>query len=74
MGNPFETIDARLSNIEALLLDLFSSRFSQGSNDTAAEKLMTVREAAELLSLAVPTIYALAQRREIPHKIGRAHV
>jgi excisionase family DNA binding protein len=66
MGNPFEAIDARLTNIEALLLDLFSTKFNQDPHNNISEKLMTVSEAAELLSLATPTIYALVQRREIP--------
>ncbi len=50
----------KLENIERLLL----------SQNTAApqeeEKLLTIREAAEILHLSVPTVYGLVQRSEVP--------
>ena len=63
MNNPFETIDARLTNIECLLLDL---KHSQNLNSPDTEQLLTIKQAAEFLSLTVPTLYGLVQRAAIP--------
>ena len=66
MSNPFEAIDARLRNIECLLLDL-----KHANNNTEhlppSDELLTIKQAAELLKLAVPTVYGMVSRREIPH-------
>lgn len=65
MINPFETIDARLSNIESLLLDLkHSAPKSEKQNDP--DELLTVQGAAEFLSLSVPTVYGLISKGELP--------
>lgn len=65
MTNPFETIETRLGKIENLLLDLKSS--NQQTAGTANEKdLLTVHEAAEFLTLAVPTIYSMVSRGTLP--------
>jgi excisionase family DNA binding protein len=64
MTNPFDTIDARLSNIENLLLDL--KHTSKDVGVTEANQLLTIKQAAELLDLTVPTIYGYVHRREIP--------
>jgi len=64
MNNPFETIDARLSNIENLLLDLKHSE--KGVNQSQVDQLLTIKEAAEVLHLSVPTIYGYVSRNEIP--------
>jgi excisionase family DNA binding protein len=65
MNNPFETIDARLSNIETLLLEI-----KQTPKDTAKEadtdELLTVQDAAKFLSLSVPTVYGLISKGDIP--------
>jgi excisionase family DNA binding protein len=55
------TLICKLDRIEQLL--------SQSSLPAkqADDQLLTVQEAAEFLSLAVPTLYGFAQRREIPH-------
>jgi len=63
MINPFETIDARLTNIECLLLDL---KRNPPTENVASEQLLTIKQAAELLSLSVPTIYGLVAKQEIP--------
>ena len=65
MNNPFETIDARLTNIECLLLDLKHFK-TLNVNSSEIEQLLTIKQAAELLSLSVPTIYGLVQRAAIP--------
>lgn len=66
MGNPFDLIDARLSNIENLLLDLKHGELIQ-STQPHPDKLLTVQEAAEFLNIAVPTIYSKVSLRELPH-------
>lgn len=50
----------KIDNIERLLLSHSSE------TKPTEEKLMTIREAAEMLHLTVPTIYGLVQRAEIP--------
>jgi excisionase family DNA binding protein len=65
MNNPFEIIEARLNNIETLLLDLKHTPKEQGER-TEPEQLLTVQQAAELLNLSVPTLYGYSQRAEIP--------
>jgi excisionase family DNA binding protein len=50
----------KLENIERLLL-------SQDHTPPPEEdKLLTIREAAEVLHLTVPTVYGLVQRSEVP--------
>jgi excisionase family DNA binding protein len=64
MNNPFETLDARLSNIENLLLDLKHS--NHGYLSTEVEELLTVQQAADFLSLSVQTIYGAIHRKQLP--------
>ncbi len=52
----------KLENIERLL----QSQSSQNPS-TPQKSLLTVREAAEFLSLAVPTVYSMVSRGELPH-------
>jgi excisionase family DNA binding protein len=50
----------KLDSIERILL-------SQNSTPQPEEdKLLTIREAAEILHLSVPTVYGLVQRSEVP--------
>jgi len=65
MNNPFEIIEARLNNIETLLLDLKHSPKEQHSHPES-DQLLTIQQAAEILCLSVPTIYSLVSRSEIP--------
>ena len=64
MNNPFAEIEARLSNIENLILDL-KHQPKQVSTDQT-EQFLTIQQAAELLNLSVPTIYGYVHRAEIP--------
>ena len=64
MFNPFETIEARLNNIETLLLDLKHKPTEQGNQDT--DELLTVQQCAKYLSLSVATVYALISKGELP--------
>ena len=66
MSNPFDVIDARLSNIESLLLDLKHNPKDNTNEPEESEMLLTVKGAADYLSLSVPTIYGLISKGEIP--------
>ena len=65
MNNPFEVIEARLCNIETLLLDLKHKPKEQGYQQEG-EQLLTIQQAGEMLNLTVPTLYGYVQRAEIP--------
>lgn len=65
MNNPFEVIEARLNNIETLLLDLKHTPRVQGKQPDE-EQLLTVQDTAKFLSLSVPTIYCLISKGELP--------
>jgi len=65
MINPFETIDARLSNIENLLLDL--KHLPKETNEQhKTDELLTVQDAATFLRLSVPTVYGLISKGDLP--------
>jgi excisionase family DNA binding protein len=67
MNNPFESIETRLSNIENLLLDLKQGpKVGPPNPDLADKDLMTVHQCAEFLTLAVPTIYSMVSRGQLP--------
>jgi excisionase family DNA binding protein len=65
MTNPFEVIENRLTSIENLLLDLKQKPIDVGKQNEA-EKLLTIQEAAEFLSLTVPTIYSKVSKNQLP--------
>ena len=65
MNNPFEVIDARLSNIENLLLDIKHQPKKQGEQ-LDKDEILTVRDTANFLSLSVPTIYTLISQGVLP--------
>src|SRR5688572_1900111 len=64
MNNPFESIDARLSNIESLLIDIKHGNLPSLENEP--NKFITVPEAAKFLSLSIPTIYSLISKAQLP--------
>jgi excisionase family DNA binding protein len=64
MVNPFDSIDARLSNIETLLLEI--KHFPSKEENEHHDKLLSVQEAAKLLSLSVPTLYSKVSKKELP--------
>ena len=53
-------LSRKLDKIEQLLIQ-------QNDLSEPSDQLFTVHEAAEFLSLAVPTVYALASRSELPY-------
>jgi len=64
MNNPFELIEARLSSIENLLINLNECQ----TTDTTApvDELLTIEQAADFLSLSVPTLYTKTSAKSIP--------
>ena len=66
MNNPFEVIDARLSNIEDLLLDIKLGPLPVESTDQD-EQLLNIQQAAKFLHLSVPTMYSKVHRNELPY-------
>ena len=65
MNNPFEVIEARLNNIETLLLDIKHTPHER-SDQPEADELLTVQDTAKFLSLSVPTVYGLISKGELP--------
>jgi excisionase family DNA binding protein len=65
MNNPFDTFDARLSNIESLLLDLKHSPKDVIPLEQS-EKLLTIQDASKFLMLSVPTLYSKTSKGELP--------
>lgn len=65
MNNPFEVIEARLSSIESLILDLKHNPSRVEPTDQP-EQLLTIQQAAEFLSLSVPTLYTKVSKSELP--------
>jgi excisionase family DNA binding protein len=65
MNNPFEVIEARLNNIETLLLDLKHKPKELGAKPENDE-LLTVQDTAKFLSLSVPTVYTLISKGQLP--------
>ena len=52
----------KLENIERMLQSQAVQNYP-----TPQKSLLTVREAAEFLSLAVPTVYSMVSKGELPH-------
>jgi len=65
MTNPFDLLEARLSNIETLLLELKHGHV-QSNPFPETDKLLTIKQAGELLNLSVPTLYSYVQKAAIP--------
>ena len=65
-NNPFETIDARLSNIESLLLDI---KHNPTPTTQDPDHWMSVDDLINYLpgKIAKQTIYQKCSRRELPH-------
>jgi len=64
MNNPFEVIEARLSSIENLILDLKQPTKVEPTEQP--EQFLTIQEAAKFLNLTVPTIYSKVSKGELP--------
>lgn len=66
MNNPFEVIEARLSNIESLILDI-KHKPSSTEEKSQSDQLLTVDQAAKFLNLTKPTIYSKVSKGELPY-------
>jgi predicted DNA-binding transcriptional regulator AlpA len=74
MNNPFETIDARLSNIENLLLDIKHDKLKNATNIpvNSPEPFLTVKQVTEELGVSRVTLLSWEKQELIkPHRIGR---
>jgi len=65
MNNPFETIEARLSSIESLILDI-KNHPKKAEKEEQEEALLTVQETANFLKLSIATIYSKKSNGELP--------
>ena len=68
MGNPFEIIDARLSNIETLLLDI-KHKHSRSQSPTLTDpsiEIGAIDLAERVTGLARQTIYGLVSKYNVP--------
>lgn len=65
MNNPFETINARLSNLEALTLEALQCLRTTAASP--APEVGGIELAQQVTRLSKPRLYALVSAREIPH-------
>ena len=65
MTNPFDILEERLIRIEHLLNDLKLTVQRQNAQEESRE-LLSAKQAAALLNIALPTLYGYTSRMEIP--------
>ena len=65
MNNPFETINARLSNLEALTLEALNCLRTTAA--APAPEVGGIEVAQQITRLSKARIYALVSERSIPH-------
>jgi excisionase family DNA binding protein len=65
MDNPFSEIERRFNRIESLLIELRDSHYENSEKDKSGE-FLSIKQASEFLNLAVPTLYSLVSKNEIP--------
>jgi excisionase family DNA binding protein len=71
MKNPFEQLEARLCNIESLLLDLKHQPKGANLSSQNPEKLLTRRQVCELLGITPPTLHQWTRSGAITaYKVG----
>lgn len=71
MSNPFEIIDARLSNIENLLIDAAIKKTPVPHKDPLQPNYITRKEAAKILRLGLTRFNELTKSGVIPtYRIG----
>lgn len=69
MNNPFDVLEARLANIESLLLDL---KHTPKPVEELPDRI-TIDEVCRITGLRKPTIYKMTSTGEIPcFRIGKA--
>lgn len=65
MTNPFEVIEARLSTIETLLIDIKHFKEEQSTFNT--RQIFNLDQFCEYTSLSKQTVYKKTSKGEIPH-------
>lgn len=67
MSNPFEVINSRLTNIEALLLDIKHEPVNekQPHQPTDETDLLTPKETAEFLKISLPTLWRWQKKGKV---------
>jgi predicted DNA-binding transcriptional regulator AlpA len=65
VNNPFEAIDRRLDNLEALLVEILEHL--RGGNSYDIPEMGGIELAQEITRLSKPRLYALVSARQIPH-------
>jgi excisionase family DNA binding protein len=65
VNNPFEAIDRRLDNLEALLVEIL--KHLRGSNIYDMPEIGGIELAQEITRLSKSRLYALVSARQIPH-------
>lgn len=66
MSNPFEPINARLNNLEALTLEVL--QLLRSTNITEADEIGGIELARQVTRLSAARIYTLVSERKLPHK------
>ncbi|MCE3279694.1 MAG: DNA-binding protein [Bacteroidetes bacterium] len=66
MGNPFEQIDQRLSNIEYLLLDLKHKSLSTNIPSEQTIEYLTRKQASKFLQISLPKLDEFTRAGDLP--------
>ncbi|GAB3026557.1 helix-turn-helix domain-containing protein [Spirosoma pulveris] len=66
MSNPFEPINARLNNLEALTLEVL--QLLRSTNPTDTDEIGGIELARQVTRLSAARIYTLVSERKLPHK------
>ncbi len=67
MQNPFQIIDARLSNIESLLLDIKHKPQAPATAGSNSKAVLDIDEFCDYTGLAKQTVYKMTGKGLIPH-------
>lgn len=67
--NPFDSLYSELIEIKSLLMQVLQNQTNlKVPNEALSKKeFLTVKEASEMIGLAIPTIYSYTSKRLIPH-------
>ncbi|MDB5242620.1 MAG: phage transcriptional regulator AlpA [Spirosoma sp.] len=66
MNNPFEPINARLNNLEALTIEVL--QLLRSTNTASADEVGGIELATQITRLSAARIYTLVSERKLPHK------
>ncbi|GAB3995156.1 hypothetical protein GCM10028807_34590 [Spirosoma daeguense] len=66
MNNPFEPINARLNNLEALTLEVL--QLLRSTTTSSNDEVGGIKLAQDVTRLSAARIYTLVSERKLPHK------